>query len=378
MAEAEAQSTYRQKMIKATSVIYNPIIKLPENVGLDIVGDVHGEIDSFTQLLAELGYSIGSKPQDRHLVLVGDIVDRGPNSYAVFKIVKQLVESGAATLILGNHESNILRQDLKDGGGWFFNIKEGNERKYLPCYFPSDAEKEEIKSFLKMQPVAAFRSDIRVVHACWDSAAIETLVSCTGYTDFIEMYKALDTQKIELSKDLEIDYAFEQKAWGNLLKTGPANMPYLKATAEYKLQKQMKNPVRVINSGPECHLDPGELPFFVGGEWRMIKRKDWWLSYTEEIPVVMGHYWREPPFIIQEGLPLIEFFKDKKFTAESPVSWFGPNKNVFCVDYSVGKQFTNRENGVGTKLGHKAKLAALKWPERVIVFDCGIMFKTTK
>ncbi|TFG86728.1 MAG: hypothetical protein E4H19_04725, partial [Chromatiales bacterium] len=48
---------------------------------LDIVGDVHGELDALHDLLARLGYDKdGSHPDHRHLVFVGDLGDRGPDS----------------------------------------------------------------------------------------------------------------------------------------------------------------------------------------------------------------------------------------------------------------------------------------------------------
>lgn len=48
---------------------------------LDIIGDIHGEIDSLRQLLKELGYDEeGNHPNDRLLVFVGDFCDRGPDS----------------------------------------------------------------------------------------------------------------------------------------------------------------------------------------------------------------------------------------------------------------------------------------------------------
>ncbi len=46
---------------------------------LDIVGDVHGEIDALHNLLNHLGYrESGVHPEGRRLVFLGDLIDRGP------------------------------------------------------------------------------------------------------------------------------------------------------------------------------------------------------------------------------------------------------------------------------------------------------------
>jgi hypothetical protein len=33
-------------------------------------------------------------------------------------------------------------------------------------------------------------------------------------------------------------------------------------------------------------------PFFAGGKWRFVERVAWWNQYTEDVPVIVGHYWR--------------------------------------------------------------------------------------
>ena len=89
---------------------------------LDIIGDVHGEVDALDALLGHLGYAVdGSHRGGRRLVFLGDLVDRGPDSPAVLKTVKALVEAGYAQLILGNHEMNLLRNVEKDGNSWWVN-----------------------------------------------------------------------------------------------------------------------------------------------------------------------------------------------------------------------------------------------------------------
>ena len=76
---------------------------LPDDCPLDIVGDIHGEIDALQSLLRHLGYDEnGRHPERRRLVFVGDFVDRGVDSVAVVKKIQQLTDNGHWA-ILGNH-----------------------------------------------------------------------------------------------------------------------------------------------------------------------------------------------------------------------------------------------------------------------------------
>lgn len=83
------------------------------NERLIAVGDIHGCHQEFAELLKLLEL----QPGDR-LVLLGDLVNRGPDSNAVLDIARQ---SGAISL-LGNHELRLLRHhqqpdkfDLRNG-----------------------------------------------------------------------------------------------------------------------------------------------------------------------------------------------------------------------------------------------------------------------
>ncbi len=87
----------------------------------DIIGDVHGCADELQELLEKLGYvvawaeSLGRRtvrvtpPTGRQAVFVGDLVDRGPNSPDVLRIVMSLVADGRGLCVLGNHDIKFWR-----------------------------------------------------------------------------------------------------------------------------------------------------------------------------------------------------------------------------------------------------------------------------
>lgn len=83
----------------------------------DVIGDVHGCRDELVALLGALGYAVGGTreepvvrpPEGRRALLLGDLVDRGPDSPGVLRLVMAMVRSGAALCIPGNHEVKLLR-----------------------------------------------------------------------------------------------------------------------------------------------------------------------------------------------------------------------------------------------------------------------------
>jgi protein phosphatase len=80
----------------------------------DILGDVHGCIDELTELLTVLGYrpepEVGFRhPQGRRAIFLGDLVDRGPDTAAVLRMVMAMVDGGTALCVPGNHENKLLR-----------------------------------------------------------------------------------------------------------------------------------------------------------------------------------------------------------------------------------------------------------------------------
>jgi len=85
----------------------------------DAIGDVHGCRGELEQLLATLGYTVvgdehgrpvdAVHPDGRRAVFLGDLVDRGPDSSGVLRLVMGMVAAGNALAVPGNHEHKLVR-----------------------------------------------------------------------------------------------------------------------------------------------------------------------------------------------------------------------------------------------------------------------------
>ena len=160
----------------------------------------------------------------------------------------------------------------------------------------------------------------------------------------------------------------EEADWSHGLEKSEHMPPFMHAMAEREEQKQMFNPLKVLTSGVERK---GAYAFFSSGKWRFVERVRWWDEYPDDVPVVVGHYWRRVRQIdrasVGKGDP--DLFEDV-----DPMAWHGTRGNVFCVDFSVGGRWRDRKSG--KTHDHDFKLAALRWPEQELVFDDGQHVKT--
>lgn len=99
--------------------------KKHEHGPFDIIGDVHGCFDELHDLLVKLGYSITKQadlnaiggmryavtaPEGRRVFFVGDLVDRGPKSNEVLRLVMDMVDADVALCVPGNHEWKLHRK----------------------------------------------------------------------------------------------------------------------------------------------------------------------------------------------------------------------------------------------------------------------------
>ncbi|RSK50187.1 polynucleotide kinase-phosphatase [Hymenobacter rigui] len=163
----------------------------------DIIGDVHGCYQELVQLLAQLGYAVEETPvldardlgvrvtrvasRDplgagplsgregepdgsgtesfvspslpergpggeaiRRVLFLGDLVDRGPDSPKVLRLVMHMVQSGLALCVPGNHDIKLLRYL----NGKQVNEKHGFAETVQQLALESDTFKSQVRQFL--------------------------------------------------------------------------------------------------------------------------------------------------------------------------------------------------------------------------------------
>ena len=87
--------------------------KKDEHGPFDVIGDIHGCCDELELLLGRLGYARTDRgyvhPEGRKAAFLGDFCDRGPRNADVLRLVMDMVKSGSAIAVPGNHDVKLLK-----------------------------------------------------------------------------------------------------------------------------------------------------------------------------------------------------------------------------------------------------------------------------
>lgn len=112
-----------------------------------IVGDIQGCLDRLRELLHGLA-------GDEHLLFVGDIVNRGPQSLESLRFVRAL--GNQATVLLGNHDLHLLAVAA--------GIRPLHADDTLQDILDAP-DRDELLDWLRARPLAHFERDALFVHA---------------------------------------------------------------------------------------------------------------------------------------------------------------------------------------------------------------------
>ncbi len=145
-----------QDEVDNCEIVYNKLWndKRDEHGAFDVIGDVHGCADELRELLEKLGYdepgdrndgvSGFRHPDGRRAIFVGDLTDRGPKNMEVLRIVMDMVDSGTAFCVPGNHDNKLERYLNRHN----VQISHGMEKTVAELEHEDDEFKMRVRSFL--------------------------------------------------------------------------------------------------------------------------------------------------------------------------------------------------------------------------------------
>jgi len=146
------------------------------------IGDIHGRFDLLQELLEQISRydTTLKKAKSTSLVILGDMIDRGPDSARTLDYLYHLARRRKVTVLLGNHEDVLLRAIGGETGVMSAWMRFGG-RETLQSYGVTPPEKDEghlnaarqlaeaipphILAWLRSLPVSARSGDYFFCHA---------------------------------------------------------------------------------------------------------------------------------------------------------------------------------------------------------------------
>ncbi|WP_121173607.1 metallophosphoesterase [Kushneria sinocarnis] len=279
--------------------------------GFDLIGDVHGCGTALVALLEKLGYrqEQGVYRHPRRLaIFLGDLIDRGPRIRLTLRVVRRMVEAGAARVVMGNHEAYALRHCLDERGEAVAPREPRSARilhETLAQFRGREHEwRDHLRWFLQM-PLCLEYARCRVVHACWDEALLRP---------FLQQYPdgRIDHRFLAAARHAG---TFEQRLLDRV--TRGVHLPLPRGRAIRSRDGSVRHTFRVhfwavdpVTYG-DIVFQPDPLPRDLESRRLSEHERRRLVHYAAgERPLFIGHYWCE-------GVPAL------------------PTANIACLDYSA-------------------------------------------
>ena len=122
---------------------------IPAGQRVYAIGDIHGRLDLFEALIAGIDDDDAAQgPAETTVILLGDLVDRGPDSAGVIAAARAWQQRRQVRIIAGNHEEMML-QSLDDVEVLRVFLKYGGRETLLS--YPVDPDAYNSASFAEVQ-----------------------------------------------------------------------------------------------------------------------------------------------------------------------------------------------------------------------------------
>lgn len=280
---------------------------------VDVIPDIHGQIGKLRAALAALDWRrspagwVHPEP-GRSIVFLGDFIDRGPDNRAVIRLVRELMDSGKARAVMGNHELNAVHFHTTHpatGEPLRAHSRKNlhQHQSFLAEFPPGARETREAVAWMRGLPLLIETDGFRAVHACWARGTVEALRAHTATA--------------VLTEDQVIRAADRDDLLFRLVETitkGPEHaLPAGVSFADKDGTRRDHVRARWWNAAARTWRDiaisvpvPEDLP-----DTPLPARLRAETYFPDERPVFFGHYWLS-------GDPVLQ----------------GPN--ALCLDYSAG------------------------------------------
>lgn len=304
--------------------------------GFDIIGDVHGCYGSLCRLLDVLGYErargsyrFRDRRRPRQALFLGDLIDRGPGIRETALLVQEMVASGHAQVILGNHEHHaVLYTMAAEPGSGRTWLREHTERNTavleatLEQFANHSSDWRDLSEWLRRVPLLLdFQSrgskappaqqspggPFRLIHACWDDPMIKRFLAVSPDATLSDTFWRESGQRGTFAAYL----VYRATSGLNLrlpegrVMTGRDNVPRTTFRCRFWAPE--------AETFGDLAFQPDPLPADLGGRLLDEDARAALVQYPVDAPpLFVGHYWLE-------GAP-------QRLTP-----------NIACLDYSAVK-----------------------------------------
>jgi serine/threonine protein phosphatase 1 len=152
-----------------------PLPAIPHGERVYAIGDIHGRLDLFSALAAAIDADDAArKPAQTTVILLGDLVDRGPDSAGVLALARQWGERRRVRILAGNHEEMMLGAlDSLDMLRRFVHTNAGGRETLLSFGIaPQDYDRASWEELLEMARAAVDAETLAFVNSFEDMITV--------------------------------------------------------------------------------------------------------------------------------------------------------------------------------------------------------------
>lgn len=223
---------YEKEILAQQAPTANPKVRF-DAPKIAALSDIHGQFGVFVELLKNnkiitdtWNWNFG----DGHLVIPGDVFDRGPQQtealWLIYQLEQQALASGGRVhMLLGNHETMALYDDLRYLNPKYEKVAEQFGRTFPELYGPDTV----LGAWLRSLPVIVTVNDIMFMHGGLHPDFLELGLSVEEVNEAFR--QSLGMLRSELREDPLLNFLYRSKGplWyrGYFRDTDPINSDML-------------------------------------------------------------------------------------------------------------------------------------------------------